>query len=48
VASGRLGLAAEFAPLEWISTLMVWIAFAAWCLTLKGMLHHVVRITRRW
>lgn len=33
VASARLGLAADFPPLQWISQLMVWVAFAAWCLT---------------
>ncbi len=38
VASARLGLAAEFEPLEWISALMVWIAFVAWCLTMAGFL----------
>ena len=36
VASFRLGLAAEFPPLGWISYLMVWVAFAVWCLTLLG------------
>jgi tellurite resistance protein TehA-like permease len=48
VASGRLGLAAEFSPLEWISKVMVWIAFAAWCFTLIGFLHQMVRTLRRW
>lgn len=33
VASGRLGLAAEFAPLQWISEAMIWVATAAWLLT---------------
>lgn len=32
VASARLGLAAEFAPLQWISRGMVWLALAAWLL----------------
>lgn len=38
VASARLGLAAEFPPLEWIAEVMVWVAFIAWCFTLKGFL----------
>ncbi len=43
VASGRLGLAAEFAPLEWISELMVWVCFVAWCLALTGFLRQLLR-----
>lgn len=39
VASYRLGLAAEFPPLQWISYLMMWIAFVTWCLVLSGMFH---------
>ena len=42
VVSARLGLAAEFRPLEGISKLMVWIAFVAWCLTLMGLLRQLV------
>ncbi len=37
VASARLGLAADFEPLGWISAVMVWVAFAAWALTLLAM-----------
>ena len=36
VASARLGLAAEFAPLHWISQLMIWVALAVWALVLAG------------
>ena len=43
VASARLGLAAEFPPLIWISELMVWIAFAMWCLALKGLVFQIFR-----
>jgi tellurite resistance protein TehA-like permease len=32
VASARLGLAAEFPPLQWISRGMIWVALAAWLL----------------
>ena len=32
VASARLGLAAEFPPLQWISRGMIWVAMAAWLL----------------
>ncbi len=38
VASARLGLAAEFAPLHWISQLMIWVALAVWALVLVGLL----------
>lgn len=38
VASARLGLAAEFAPLHWISQLMIWVALAVWTLVLVGLL----------
>lgn len=38
VASARLGLAAEFAPLHWISQLMIWVALTAWALVLVGLL----------
>ena len=37
VASFRLGLAAEFPPLQWISLLIVWVGFAVWCLVLLGL-----------
>lgn len=38
VASFRFGLAADFPPLQWISGVMVWVAFATWCAVLAGML----------
>lgn len=41
VASARLGLAAEFEPLEWISHIMVWIGFVAWCMALAGLLRQL-------
>jgi tellurite resistance protein TehA-like permease len=37
VASFRLGLAAEFPPLQWIALLIVWVGFAVWCLVLLGL-----------
>ena len=37
VASARLGLAADFPPLRWISQLMIWVAFAAWVFVLVGL-----------
>lgn len=39
VASFRLGLAAEFPPLQWISHIMMWVALAVWCLVMLGLLH---------
>ncbi len=30
VASARLGLTADFPPLQWISQLMIWVAFTVW------------------
>lgn len=41
VVSFRLGLAADFSPLEWISRIMVWIAFATFCTVMLGMLLHL-------
>lgn len=38
VASFRLGLTAEFPPLQWISQLMVWVAFTVWSLVLVGLI----------
>lgn len=43
VASARLGLAADFPPLQWISSIMVWVAFAAWCFTLLGLFRNMLR-----
>jgi tellurite resistance protein TehA-like permease len=42
VASFRLGLAADFPPLQWISRGMVWVAFATWCLVMIGLLHQLM------
>jgi tellurite resistance protein TehA-like permease len=45
VASARLGLAAEFLPLQWISRGMIWVAFAAWLLVAGALLR---RLWRSW
>lgn len=45
VASFRLGLAADFFPLEWISRIMVWVAFATCCLVMLGLL---MQLFRHW
>ncbi len=42
VASARLGLAADFPPLQWISQGMIWVAFAAWLFALAGVLRRLV------
>lgn len=42
VASFKLGLTADFAPLQWISSIMVWVAFAIWCLVMLGLLHQLL------
>ncbi len=42
VASARLGLAAEFPPLQWISQVMIWVALAAWLLALAGVVRRVI------
>lgn len=42
VASARLGLAAEFAPLGWIAQIMLWIAALVWAATLFAMLRRLV------
>lgn len=41
VASARLGLAAEFAPLGWIAQIMLWIAALVWAGTLFAMLRRL-------
>lgn len=46
VASARLGLAAEFLPLQWISRGMIWVALAAWLLVAGGLVRHVWRALR--
>lgn len=38
LATYRLGLAADFTPLESAARVMVWIAFTAWVLTMLGLL----------
>lgn len=38
VATYRLSLAADFPPLQWIPAILLWIAFAAWLLTMLGAL----------
>ncbi|MDP1902437.1 MAG: tellurite resistance/C4-dicarboxylate transporter family protein [Rubrivivax sp.] len=47
VASARLGLAAEFPPLQWISHGMIWVALAAWTLLLGSMIRRLLRLRPR-
>jgi tellurite resistance protein TehA-like permease len=42
VASARLGLAADFPPLQWISKLMIWVALLAWVLALAGLMRRIL------
>ena len=44
VASARLGLAAEFPPLQWIAQGMIWVALAAWLLVLSGLLRRLAGV----
>lgn len=44
VASNRLGLAAEFQPLQWISEAMIFIALTAWCCTWIGFIRQRSKI----
>lgn len=46
VASFKLGLTADFPPLQWISRIMVWVAFVTWCLVLLGMLYQLIKPSR--
>lgn len=46
VTSFRFGLAADFFPLQWISRIMVWVAFGTWCLVMAGMLRRMMASTR--
>lgn len=46
VASGRLGLAAEFPPLQWISQFMIWVALAAWLAVLMGLVRRLALLAR--
>lgn len=43
VTSFRLALAAEFEPLNWISQVMVWVAFIAWALVMIGLMRLIMR-----
>ncbi len=43
VTSFRLALAAEFEPLNWISQVMVWVAFITWILVLTGLMRRHMR-----
>lgn len=43
VASFRLGLAAEFPPLQWISVMMVWVAFTVWCMVMLGLITFLLK-----
>ena len=38
LATFRLSLASDFTPLQTVSRVMVWIAFAAWLITMLGLL----------
>jgi tellurite resistance protein TehA-like permease len=42
LATYRLGLAADFAPLQTVPHVLVWIAFTAWVLTMVGLLRAAV------
>ncbi len=44
VASERLGQAAEFPPMIWISQLMIWLAIATWLVVMAGMLKQIASI----
>ena len=46
VASLRLGLAADFPPLQWIAHGMIWVALGAWALVLSGLVRRVIRLWR--
>lgn len=46
VASFRLGLAAEFPPLQWISYGMLWVAVAVWGVVLVGMAVSLLKSTK--
>lgn len=47
VASARLGLAAEFPPLQWIAQFMIWIAFVAWLTVLSGLVRQITAFRRQ-
>lgn len=43
VASARLGLAADFPPLHWISQFMVWVAMGVWLVVMLGLVRRLWR-----
>lgn len=43
LATWRLSLAADFAPLQWVPRIMLWVALAAWVVTMYGALAAVRR-----
>lgn len=47
LTSQRFGLAADFPPLQWISGVMVWVAFAVWCAVFVAMLGTLLRFLTR-
>lgn len=47
VASARLGLAADFPPLQWIAQGVIWVALAAWVVVGCGLLRRAARALRR-
>lgn len=42
VATARLSLAADYSPIESMSRVMIWVAFAAWLVTLAGLARSLV------
>jgi tellurite resistance protein TehA-like permease len=46
VATYRLSLAADFTPLQWVPRIMIWVALAAWALTMLGALAQFWRVLR--
>lgn len=47
VASARLGLAADFPPLQWISLAMIWVALAVWLAVMAALAHRLAALGRR-
>jgi tellurite resistance protein TehA-like permease len=43
VASARFGLTADFEPLQWIASAMIWVALAAWAVVLTGLARRLLR-----
>lgn len=46
VATYRLSLAADFPPLQWVPRVMLWVALAAWAITMAGALASLWRVLR--